>query len=110
MRLLLDQHLSRKLVATLQPAFHGSTHVILHGLEQRDDDAVWEFARNGNFMIVTKDEDFRLMSFLRGHPPKVIWLRTGNGPSVQVLDVLLKSRPLIENFAADDDRSLLVLP
>ena len=45
LRLLLDQHLSRKFVHLLEPYFPGSTHVVLHGLDSRDDDTVWEFAR-----------------------------------------------------------------
>lgn len=110
MKLLLDQHLSRKLVPQLQQAFPGSSHVVLEGLEGGSDDAIWLHARAGGFTLVTKDEDFQIMSFSRGFPPKVIWLRSGNGPSKGVLDVLLKARPIIEHFLADADRSLLSLP
>jgi len=109
-KLLLDQHLSRKLVPHLESIFPGTTHVVLHGLERGDDDAVWEFARAGGFAILTKDEDFQVLSFARGHPPKVVWLRSGNGPTRQVFAILLQHREVIERFRLDDDRSLLVLP
>lgn len=110
MKLLLDQHFSRKLVPMLEPTFPGTTHVVLHGLDTRDDDAVWRFARDGRFTIATKDEDFQVLSFARGHPPKVLWLRAGNGPTRQVLDLLLRAGPVIERFGKDEERSLLVLP
>ena len=110
MKLLLDQHLSRKLVPLLEPSFPGTSHVVLHGLDRRDDDQVWEFAKAGGFTIATKDDDFQVLSFSRRHPPKVIWLRSGNGPTSQVRDILLRARPIIESFEADEERSLLVLP
>jgi predicted nuclease of predicted toxin-antitoxin system len=110
LKLLLDQHLSRKLVPLLQPAFPESTHVVLHGLDRGDDDALWSFALAHGLAIVSKDEDFQVLSFTRGHPPKVIWLRSGNGPTGQVLELIERSRQIIETFGADPDRSLLQLP
>lgn len=109
MKLLLDQQLSRKLVPLLQPAFPGTTHVALEGLDRRDDDAVWKFARASGFAIATKDEDFQVLSFARGHPPKVLWLRGGNGPTKLVRDLLLNARATIEAFGADEKLSLLEL-
>ena len=110
MRLLLDQHLSRKLVPLLQGTFPGTTHVLDHGLDTRGDDALWEFARAGGFAILTKDEDFQILSFARGHPPKVVWLRSGNGPTAAVLDLLTRARAIMLAFDEDADRSMLVLP
>lgn len=110
MKLLLDQALSRLLVPQLQEAFPGTSHVVLHGLDTADDAAIWDFARGNGFIVVTKDEDFQVLSFSRGHPPKVVWVRSGNGPSSQVLELLRRARGVIEAFAADEERSLLELP
>lgn len=110
MKLLLDQQLSRLLVALLEPAFPGTTHVVLEGLGSASDEAVWQHARRGGFVLVTKDEDFHLLSFARGHPPKVVWLRSGNGPSVEVASLLIGAAATIEVFANDTGQSLLVLP
>lgn len=110
MKLLLDQHLSRSLVPRLEPIFPGTTHIALHGLDTSDDDAIWAFALDGGYTITTKDEDFHMLSFTRWHPPKVIWLRSGNGPSSQVLEILLRARPVIEHFGNDPEQSLLMLP
>jgi predicted nuclease of predicted toxin-antitoxin system len=108
-RLLLDQHLSGKLVKPLQEAFPGTSHVSAAGLTNSPDDALWEHARTYGFTILTKDEDFQVLSFARGHPPKVIWLRTGNQRSADLLELLVRARSIIDEFDRDEDRSLLVL-
>jgi predicted nuclease of predicted toxin-antitoxin system len=109
-KLLLDEHLSRKLVPQLEGIFPGTTHVLSVNLQTKSDDELWEFAKVNGFTVVTKDEDFQVLSFARGHPPKVIWLRSGNGPTREILAVLLRYRAVIEQFAESEDRSLLVLP
>jgi predicted nuclease of predicted toxin-antitoxin system len=109
-KLLLDQQLSRTLVVKLEPFFPGTSHVILHNLEQSRDEEIWEFARVNGFTIVTKDDDYQLLSFMKGHPPKVLWLISGNGPTQEVLDILLHARTTIEAFCNDIDRSLMILP
>ncbi len=37
-----------------------------------------KFAKEGEFTIITKDSDFNEISLLKGFPPKIIWIRTGN--------------------------------
>ena len=110
MKLLLDQQLSRSLVLHLATAFPDTSHVGEHGLSTSDDDQIWAFALQNHYVIVTKDEDFQVLSFARGHPPKVIWLRTGNGPTKEVLQTLMLARPIITSFGEDQERSMLVLP
>jgi len=39
---------------------------------------VWQYAKDNNFIIVTKDSDFYDLSLVQGSPPKVIWLQSGN--------------------------------
>ncbi len=57
MKLLLDENLSRRLVPALQEQFPGSSQVVLLGLEQASDPELWEYAREHDFVIVTKDDD-----------------------------------------------------
>jgi len=78
MKLLFDENLSFKLSARLQDIFPDSKHVRNLGLEQADDSAIWTLARNKNFTIVTKDSDFNDISVIRGYPPHIVWLRSGN--------------------------------
>ncbi|MBK8722843.1 MAG: DUF5615 family PIN-like protein [Saprospiraceae bacterium] len=42
------------------------------------DDEIWNYAKNNNLIIITKDTDFSNKVMLKGAPPKVIHLRIGN--------------------------------
>lgn len=108
MKLLLDANLSRRLVTTLDVTFPGSTHVSQLGAVP-DDEAIWNHAKTNGYMIVSKDSDFYRMSVAWGPPPKVLWLRIGNGPTGLVETVLRARLPDIEAFAADRDAALLII-
>lgn len=79
------------------------------GLERADDVAIWDAAANGDFAVVTKDDDFRQRSFLFGAPPKVIWVRLGNCRTSDV-EALLRDRwQEILKFGIDPTAALLML-
>ena len=48
------------------------------GLDDSPDSQIFDYAGQNDFTIVSKDSDFRQLSFLHGAPPKVVWLRVGN--------------------------------
>jgi predicted nuclease of predicted toxin-antitoxin system len=108
-KLLLDENLSYRLVSRLEPIFPGTVHVDSAGLHAQADSAIWSFARDNSFIIVTKDDDFRQLSFLRGAPPKVIWLSVGNAVTATILRILGDRCSLIEAFVRDPVESLLIL-
>ena len=60
-------------------------------------------------MIVTKDDDFRQRGFVRGAPPKVIWVRLGNCTTDEVEAVLRARHTDIFAFGTDATAALLVL-
>ncbi len=64
--------------------FPNASHVQFHGLAEKTDTEIWEFAKLNDFCIVTQDVDFAERSRLYGSPPKVVWLRCGNAPTNQV--------------------------
>ncbi|WP_228061604.1 DUF5615 family PIN-like protein [[Phormidium] sp. LEGE 05292] len=72
MKLLFDHNLSPRLVNRLADIFPNSNHLFLLGFDQVPDREVWQYARDNNFIIVTKDSDFNEIVILRGFPPKVI--------------------------------------
>jgi len=109
LKLLLDENLSYRLVARLEAKFPGTRHVDAVGLHAHSDAKVWEFARTNGFTIVSKDDDFRQLSFLHGAPPKVIWLAAGNAATDAILRALNHRRSSIEAFVRDDEESLLIL-
>ena len=110
MKLLFDQNLSRRLVRSLDEVYPGSAHLIDAQLERADDRFVWEYAKEQGFTIVSKDSDFRQLSFLYGPPPKTIWLRVGNAPTSSIEALLRSSVGLVESFCDDVDSALLILP
>ena len=109
MKLLLDQNLSPRLTEALQDLFPASTHVRNEGLQNASDQAVWSHAASNGFVIVSKDSDFHHWSFLRGAPPKIIWIRTGNCTTDEIERLLLERHSDIEAFNSDTEASFLVL-
>ena len=108
MKLLLDQNLSFRLLDKLEPAYPGSTQVKFVGLDQADDLAVWQFAKDSGFTIVTKDSDFHEFSLIYGSPPKVIWMKCGNEPRRYVLNLLLNNQEKIIDFFDDGGNCLQI--
>lgn len=103
MKLLLDENLSRRIVPALRTAFPETSQVALIGLETAGDRAVWDFAKAGEYVIVTKDEDFIEIQSLLGYPPKVVLLALGNCTNQQVVDALTRSKTEIEAALARDE-------
>ena len=108
MKLLFDAQLSFKLVKKLHATFPNSLHVSQTGMPQPADDiAIWHFARNHDFTIVTHDEDYYDFLNLYGAPPKVIWLRFGNAPTNFVAEKLIEHTISINNLIMNSDYDLL---
>ena len=109
MKLLLDENLSPRLVARLQAEYPGTTHVDACGLGGAADETIWLYAQAHGFMLISKDNDLRQLAFLRGAPPKVVWLSVGNGGTA-VIEALLKSQQArLRDFYAHPEEALLVL-
>ncbi len=109
MKLLFDQNLSNRLIRALQQEYPDSRHVRDVGLRDAADAVVWQYAAQHSFAIVTKDADFHQRSFLYGHPPKVIWVRIGNG-STAMIEALLRRRVVeVAAFSSDPESAFLIL-
>ena len=109
MKLLFDQNLSHKLVRLLADLFPDSVHVRDVGLKTAGDPLVWEYAKDNDLLIVSKDSDFHQRSFLYGYPPKVVWVRLGNCKTADVERVLRTNFDIIEAFYRDKHASFLSL-
>ncbi len=109
MKLLFDQNLSHRLVVQLSTEFPGSAHVRDAGLASAPDSDVWAYAAANGFAIVSKDTDFQQRALLYGHPPKVIWVRTGNCSTAAVAALLRSRLADIHAFEADPVASFLAL-
>lgn len=106
MKLLLDENLSYRMLAGLEQSFPGSDQVTRLGLETADDHELWNYAREQDFALVTKDSDFHELAALYGSPPKIIWLKYGNRPRHFIVELLLKHRKQLVAFDQDADASV----
>ena len=79
------------------------------GLRGRSDAELWKYAGQHNFILVSKDNDFRQLSFLHGAPPKVVWLHVGNAPTRDIEALILARRNRIQDFFDDPESALLVV-
>lgn len=93
----------------LADAYPGSAHVGDVGLLGAADLAIWQYAGAHGFLIVSKDEDFHRFSVLYGSPPKVIWIRSGNCPTEDIVRFLSERRSDIDDFVDDKDAGFLAL-
>lgn len=110
MKLIFDQNLSPDLTFLLEDLFPDSIHVIELDLDVVGDGTIWNFATVHGYDIATKDKDYEELSEQRGHPPRVIRITSGNGPTSAVEDLFRRNRLQIETFENDPARGLLKLP
>jgi predicted nuclease of predicted toxin-antitoxin system len=109
MKLLFDQNLSFKLCRQLADLFPGSSQVRLLGLDQADDRALWQYAKDNGFALVSQDADFADMAALYGPPPKVLWLRCGKQPTEAIEQHLRSHAATIAAFLVDPTSACLEL-
>lgn len=109
MKLLFDQNLSPRLVELLEDCYPASRHVLIHALDCASDEAVWAFAREHGYTLVTKDSDFHELSVLRGSPPKVVWIRVGNCTTLQIEAILRKHVSDVQALNASQEADFLLL-
>lgn len=98
MSLLFDQNISFRIVKKIQDTFPNSKQIKELGLENYSDNRIWNYAKDNNYTIVTFDSDFFEISNLKGHPPKIIWLRTGNTTTENVIEILKLKKDIITDF------------
>lgn len=112
MKLLLDENVSYRVSKKLSARF-GSCQVAKRlDLLAKKDRLIWDYAKTDGCAIVTFDEDFEILSQMRGWPPKVILLRPGNLTIEQTVDLLELNFEVIAAFLTEeesDKRGLLKL-
>ena len=71
MKLLFDQNLSPRIPNQLEDIFPGSVHVREVGLIKATDTLIWEYARQHELILISKDADFHQRSLLFGPPTSI---------------------------------------
>jgi len=107
MKILFDQNISFRLVKQITDIFPKATQVRHLGLENATDQEIWNFAKNHDYTIVTFDGDFYDFSLVWGHPPKIVWIRTGNKSTKEIESLLRKHMQNIELFISEKDLACL---
>ena len=102
MSLLFDQNISPRIVNHLSSEFPEAMHVRQVSLEDSSDALIFEFAKKNNLTIVTFDSDFVDLNVVRGIPPKIIWLKTGNLTTRVVASLLNSNVESIKRFLESD--------
>ncbi|HEX4096228.1 MAG TPA: DUF5615 family PIN-like protein [Caulobacteraceae bacterium] len=99
MKFLVDEQLPPALADWLRTRGHEAEHVHTAGLGAADDKTIWRYAREGGWIIVTKDEDFAAHRAAAAGP-SILWLRVGNAMNSVLLAQMethwLAIAPLLE--------------
>ena len=109
MKLLFDENLSPRLPEVLADVYPDSLHVHGCGLGNADDSAIWQYAKDNQFTIVSKDSDFAERSVLESGPPKVIWIRLGNCSTADIERLLRSAHEVVRAFLDKDEETCLML-
>jgi predicted nuclease of predicted toxin-antitoxin system len=103
MKLLFDQNISFRITKKLKSYFSGCLHVSDCRLSDCEDPEIWQYAKENDFVIVTFDSDFYDISIINGHPPKIIWIRTGNLTTMGIVQLMIENQNTIKSFIENDD-------
>ena len=85
MRFLIDAQLPPALARLFESHGHESRAAREVGLREAKDPVIWRFAKEGAWVIVTKDEDFVQRALTDSTGPQVLWLRIGNSTTPVLL-------------------------
>jgi predicted nuclease of predicted toxin-antitoxin system len=86
MRFLCDVHISYKIVNYLNSCGYETIHVntILNKWHTKDKD-ICKYADSNDFILISKDSDFRDSFFVKKTPKKLIKINLGNIPNTQLI-------------------------
>lgn len=96
MKFVVDNQLPRALARLLVELGHDAVHVLDIELGQSDDRAIWAYATEHGYAVISKDADFADLALLDPHRVQVIWVRIGNCRRSVLLEVFKSALETIE--------------
>lgn len=105
-RLISDENISWRLKRYL-PGWDILPSNEIRPASRLSDKAIWQFAKDSQYHILTFDEDFFELQTLYAYPPKIIWLRLGNTSTKEIAFRLLQLETNIISFLTNDDQGVL---
>ncbi|HEX8425044.1 DUF5615 family PIN-like protein [Hymenobacter sp.] len=109
MRLLFDENISWRLTAYLRPHCEAVLHVQDIHLDSSPDISIWRYAKQNNFHLLTKDEDFIRLLLTQGFPPKVVAVINAQVPVKDLAAFLLAHLEQIRGFLTEQESSGMLL-
>lgn len=92
--LWIDAQLAPALARWIRETFLVEAHAVRDlGLRNAKDHVIFKAARGAGAVVMSKDEDFRLLVERLGPPPQVLWVTCGNTSNVRLREILRKSLP-----------------
>lgn len=98
MKLLFDQNISFRITEKVCSFFPNSKHIKNIGLTDASDFEIWKYAKIHDFTIITFDADFADIAYIKGCPPKIVWLRTGNMTTNAIVEIIEKHNTTLKEF------------
>jgi len=100
MKFLCDVHISFKLVNALNQLGYECVHVN-NMLDKwfTKDEAITKFADKNDYIIITKDADFRNSFFINRTPKKLLKVNLGNITNHDLIKIVTECMPKIENVS-----------
>jgi len=103
-RFLVDAQLPPVLAEILRGHDHIAEHVTDVGPGNMSDRSLWRYALVHDAAIVTKDEDFSVMSTVTESGPPIVWIRVGNTRRAALLAWFEPLIPQITSALESGDR------
>jgi predicted nuclease of predicted toxin-antitoxin system len=92
---LVDNQLPDALCQFLEAHGHRSTHVFSLRMDEVSDIEIWDYATKGDWILVSKDEDFLHLANRPRDTGKLLWGRIGNCRKQTLLQSFAKEWPRI---------------
>ena len=90
----IDAQLSPALASWIRETFRIEAQAVRDvGLRNAKDPVIFKAAREAGAVVMSKDEDFRLLVERLGPPPQVLWVTCGNTSNARLREILTKSLP-----------------
>ncbi len=103
MKVLCDVHIALKVVKFLESMGIEAVHVnnILQG-DSSTDQAICEYADENDYIVLTKDGDFKNSHFIQQTPLKLIKVNLGNLSTKKLIELLEKHLDLLIDIFESD--------
>ncbi|PZX48669.1 DUF5615 family PIN-like protein [Algoriphagus chordae] len=99
MRLICDVHISYKVVSFFKGQGHECIHVnfILAGSFTKDSE-IANFVDSGDYILISKDSDFKISFLLNRKPKKLVKINLGNISNLELVNIFKTRIELLEKL------------